>query len=77
MIGSGKDRERIPGIDIVLDDGDKWMFAGHEVQVFETPGHTNGIFISTSVLLLKIFNLGVCFIYSCCSVQVSNKVKSQ
>lgn len=42
MIGSGIDRDRIPGIDIVLNDGDKWMFAGHEVHVIETPGHTRG-----------------------------------
>ncbi|KAF3457772.1 hypothetical protein FNV43_RR02431 [Rhamnella rubrinervis] len=42
VIGSGLDRDRIPGIDIVLNDGDKWMFAGHEVHVIETPGHTRG-----------------------------------
>ncbi|KAL6976190.1 Glyoxalase 2-5 [Sarracenia purpurea var. burkii] len=42
VIGSGTDRDRIPGIDIVLSDGDKWMFAGHEVLVIETPGHTRG-----------------------------------
>ncbi|XP_022980059.1 probable hydroxyacylglutathione hydrolase 2, chloroplastic [Cucurbita maxima] len=42
VIGSGIDSDRIPGIDIALKDGDKWMFAGHEVQVMETPGHTRG-----------------------------------
>ncbi|XP_057958055.1 probable hydroxyacylglutathione hydrolase 2, chloroplastic [Malania oleifera] len=42
VIGAGTDRERIPGIDIALNDGDKWMFAGHEVVVMETPGHTRG-----------------------------------
>ncbi|XP_059632945.1 probable hydroxyacylglutathione hydrolase 2, chloroplastic isoform X3 [Cornus florida] len=42
VIGSGIDRDRIPGIDIVLNDEDKWMFAGHEVLVIETPGHTRG-----------------------------------
>jgi glyoxylase-like metal-dependent hydrolase (beta-lactamase superfamily II) len=42
VIGSALDRDRIPGIDIVLNDGDKWMFAGHEVLVMETPGHTRG-----------------------------------
>lgn len=42
VIGAGIDRDRIPGIDIVLNDGDKWMFAGHEVHVIETPGHTRG-----------------------------------
>ncbi|KAJ7980675.1 Hydroxyacylglutathione hydrolase [Quillaja saponaria] len=42
VIGSGTDEDRIPGIDITLNDGDKWMFAGHEVLVMETPGHTRG-----------------------------------
>jgi hydroxyacylglutathione hydrolase len=42
VIGSGADRDRIPGIDIALDDGDKWMFAGHEVLIMGTPGHTRG-----------------------------------
>ncbi|XP_047317108.1 probable hydroxyacylglutathione hydrolase 2, chloroplastic isoform X2 [Impatiens glandulifera] len=42
VIGSGKDTDRIPGIDIVVNEGDRWMFAGHEVLVFETPGHTRG-----------------------------------
>lgn len=42
VIGSNADKERIPGIDITLKDGDTWMFAGHEVLVMETPGHTRG-----------------------------------
>ncbi|KAG5138014.1 hypothetical protein JHK82_022745 [Glycine max] len=32
--------KRIPAIDIHLNHGDKWMFAGHEVRVMDTPGHT-------------------------------------
>ncbi|KAK4751286.1 hypothetical protein SAY87_004768 [Trapa incisa] len=42
IIGSLNDKGRIPGIDITLKDGDKWMFAGHEVLVIDTPGHTQG-----------------------------------
>ncbi|XP_071686378.1 hydroxyacylglutathione hydrolase 2, mitochondrial-like [Rutidosis leptorrhynchoides] len=42
VIGSNIDKERIPGIDISLNDGDTWMFAGHEVHVIATPGHTKG-----------------------------------
>lgn len=42
VIGSRRDRQRIPGIDMALNGGDRWMFAGHEVHVFETPGHTRG-----------------------------------
>ncbi|GMJ08476.1 glyoxalase 2-4 [Hibiscus trionum] len=42
VIGSAIDKDRIPGIDILLNDGETWMFAGHEVQIMETPGHTRG-----------------------------------
>lgn len=42
VIGSIKDQDRIPGIDIALKDGETWMFAGHQVLVMETPGHTRG-----------------------------------
>jgi hydroxyacylglutathione hydrolase len=42
IIGSGLDRDRIPGIDLALNDGDKWVFAGHDVIVIGTPGHTKG-----------------------------------
>ncbi|CAK8575799.1 unnamed protein product [Lathyrus sativus] len=42
VIGSNVDKERIPGIDIYLSDGDKWMFAGHEVHIMATPGVTRG-----------------------------------
>ncbi|XP_020701474.1 probable hydroxyacylglutathione hydrolase 2, chloroplastic isoform X2 [Dendrobium catenatum] len=42
VIGCGKDKDNIPGIDIALHDGDTWMFAGHQVLVMETPGHTQG-----------------------------------
>lgn len=46
VIGSDIDKDRIPGIDISLNDGDTWMFAGHEVHVIATPGHTKGILYS-------------------------------
>jgi hydroxyacylglutathione hydrolase len=42
VIGSEVDRDRIPGVDIVLKDGDRWMFAGHEVHVLGTPGRMKG-----------------------------------
>ncbi|CAN6448887.1 unnamed protein product [Victoria cruziana] len=42
VIGSQVDKDRIPGIDIALSDGETWMFAGHKLLVLETPGHTRG-----------------------------------
>ncbi|KAH1224680.1 putative hydroxyacylglutathione hydrolase 2, chloroplastic [Glycine max] len=46
VIGSEIDKERIPGIDIYLSDGDNWMFAGHEVHILATPGHTEAGHVS-------------------------------
>ena len=54
VIGSAVDRDRIPGIDIALKDGDKWMFAGHEVHVMDTPGHTKGLFIISHFKIWKL-----------------------
>ncbi|KAI3768131.1 hypothetical protein L2E82_18563 [Cichorium intybus] len=51
VIGSNIDRDRIPGIDISFNDGDTWMFAGHDVHVIATPGQTN--FVSSK----KKFNM--------------------
>ncbi|KAG0486768.1 hypothetical protein HPP92_008863 [Vanilla planifolia] len=42
VVGSAKDKDRIPGIDIALHGGDRWMFGDHQVLVMETPGHTKG-----------------------------------
>lgn len=50
VIGSGVDSDRIPGIDIALNDGDQWMFAGHEVFVMETPGHTRGCILMPDII---------------------------
>jgi len=54
VIGSATDKERIPGIDIHLNDGDKWMFAGHEVRVMDTPGHTRGHILALFALLSNL-----------------------
>ncbi len=42
IIGCEADRKRLPGLDIGLKDGDHFNFAGHDVHVMETPGHTIG-----------------------------------
>lgn len=55
-MGSGRDKERIPGIDLTLIDGDRWMFGSHEVIVMETPGHTRGhisfLFFTSNPIIL-------------------------
>ncbi len=42
IVGPRADAGRIPGIDIEVGEGDRFDFGGHEVEVYETPGHTRG-----------------------------------
>ncbi len=42
IVGPKADRDRIPGIDVALAEGDSWDFAGLEMRVLDTPGHTRG-----------------------------------
>jgi len=42
IVGPGKDAERIPGLDIGVDEASGWEFAGEKVRVLEVPGHTRG-----------------------------------
>ncbi|MBK8160835.1 MAG: hydroxyacylglutathione hydrolase [Rhodospirillaceae bacterium] len=42
IIGPAYDRDRIPGIDIAVDEASGADFAGHHARVFFVPGHTRG-----------------------------------
>ena len=42
IVGSRSDRERIPGIDVELVDGDTYEFGNATAQVFDVSGHTLG-----------------------------------
>ncbi len=42
VVGPRADRDRIPGIDVAVADGDRYRVGAAEARVFDTPGHTRG-----------------------------------
>ena len=42
IVGLRQDRARIPGIDVEVDDGDRYRFGEAEAEIFFVPGHTSG-----------------------------------
>jgi hydroxyacylglutathione hydrolase len=42
IVGPRSDAERIPGIDVLVGEGDTFMLGTHRVDVYDTPGHTRG-----------------------------------
>jgi hydroxyacylglutathione hydrolase len=42
VVGPAADRERIPGIDRALGEGDTWDFGTATARIFDIPGHTKG-----------------------------------
>ena len=42
IVGMRRDRGRIPGIDVEVDDGDRYRFGEAEAEIFFVPGHTSG-----------------------------------
>ena len=42
IIGFKDDKDRIPDIDILVEDNQKWIDDDFEFEVFHIPGHTSG-----------------------------------
>ena len=42
VIGFSGDKQRIPGIDIILNDNEKWNFGNTIIKILHIPGHTSG-----------------------------------
>lgn len=45
VVGFSRDANRIPGLDIRMEDEDSILFAGHVVESHHVPGHTQGSLI--------------------------------
>ena len=55
IVGFAGDKHRIPGIDIILKDNEKWTFGNSLVKILHIPGHTLGhicFFLKTKKLPL-------------------------
>ena len=42
IVGPLAERDRIPGIDVTVEEGDRFELGGAVAEVFDTPGHTSG-----------------------------------
>ena len=42
IVGPKADRDRIPGIDVEVGDGDHYQFGSFKARVIDVPGHTRG-----------------------------------
>ncbi|KAG2482739.1 hypothetical protein HYH03_018334 [Edaphochlamys debaryana] len=42
VVGPRADKDRIPGIQVQVGDGDTWALGSVELRVYDTPGHTRG-----------------------------------
>lgn len=42
IVGPRADRDRIPGIDVEVGEGDEYAFGAAVARVFDVPGHTSG-----------------------------------
>ena len=42
IVGFKEDKDRIPGIDILVGDNQKWKGEDFEAKIYHTPGHTSG-----------------------------------
>ena len=42
VVGFKGDKHRIPGINITLEDNEKWIFGNSQIKILHIPGHTLG-----------------------------------
>jgi len=65
IVGPWHDRDRIPGIDVEVRDGDTWTFGEHTADVLFVPGHTRGHIAYHFASASRLFCGDVLFIGGC------------
>ena len=63
VVGPAKDAQRIPGLDIGVDETSGWEFDGRKVGVLEVPAHTRGAI--TFVIDANAFTGDTLFLMGC------------
>ncbi len=65
VVAAQSDRERVPGIDLGVNDGDAIFLGEHKLQVIATPGHTSGHVVYYSADNLALFCGDTLFVMGC------------
>ncbi len=81
IVGFANDKGRIPGIDVLLDDGEIWMYENFVAKVLHVPGHTLGHicfhFFKDKIVFTgdTLFSLGCGRIFEGTNEQMFNSLK--
>ena len=81
VIGYKNDQDRIPGIDILLEDEQKWSNENFNFQMFHIPGHTSGHvyyhFPGEKIAFTgdMLFSLGCGRVFECSHEQMFDSLK--
>ena len=65
VVAAQSDRERVPGIDLGVNEGDAIFLGEHKLQVIATPGHTSGHVVYYSADNLALFCGDTLFVMGC------------
>tara|TARA_B100001057_G_scaffold43465_1_gene38861 strand:+ start:117 stop:836 length:720 start_codon:yes stop_codon:yes gene_type:complete len=65
IVGFKEDKNRIPEIDILVEDNQKWKGENFEARIYHTPGHTSGHIVYHFFKEKKIFTGDTVFSLGC------------
>ena len=65
IVGYKEDKNRIPEIDILVEDNQKWKGENFEARIYHTPGHTSGHIVYHFFKEKKIFTGDTLFSLGC------------